>query len=174
MPVRERLDHSETREATTIQDRLGKCLKRTRDTEPMDRILLWTVQSQGQWKSINTDLSPGRHRGRPPHPSQRNGGCSTIIDEREVSRRWQHPSRTGTSKWRGCNHHSHKNLQQDLEDRRMSNHVDPVLSPYTLRKKGNLQQCQNYRTISLISHSSKVMLKTIFDTLKLQAQKIIT
>ena len=28
----------------------------------------------------------------------------------------------------------------------------------TLPKKGNLQLCQNYRTISLISHSSKVML----------------
>ena len=31
----------------------------------------------------------------------------------------------------------------------------------TLSKKGNLQQCQNYRTISLISHPSKVMLKKI-------------
>ena len=29
----------------------------------------------------------------------------------------------------------------------------------TLPKKGNLQLCQNYRTISLISHSSNVMLK---------------
>ena len=31
----------------------------------------------------------------------------------------------------------------------------------TLRKEGNLQLCQYYRTISLISHSSKVMLKVI-------------
>ena len=31
----------------------------------------------------------------------------------------------------------------------------------TLPKKGYLQQCQNYRTISLISHPSKVMLKII-------------
>ena len=29
----------------------------------------------------------------------------------------------------------------------------------TFLKRGNLQQCQNYRMISLISHSSKVMLK---------------
>ena len=29
----------------------------------------------------------------------------------------------------------------------------------TLPKKGNLQMCQNYRTISLISHSSNVMLE---------------
>ena len=31
----------------------------------------------------------------------------------------------------------------------------------------------NYRTISLISHPSKVMLKTILNKLKLQAEKII-
>ena len=44
----------------------------------------------------------------------------------------------------------------------------------TLPKKGNLQQCQNYRTISLISHQSKVMLKIILNRLKPQAEKIIT
>ena len=43
----------------------------------------------------------------------------------------------------------------------------------TLSKKGNLQLCQNYRTISLISHSSKVMLKVILNRLKPQAEEII-
>ncbi|WP_419623966.1 reverse transcriptase domain-containing protein [Thiolapillus sp.] len=43
----------------------------------------------------------------------------------------------------------------------------------TLPKKGNLQQCQNYRTISLISHPSRVMLKVILNRLKPQAEKII-
>ena len=43
----------------------------------------------------------------------------------------------------------------------------------TLSKKGNLQQCQNYRTILLISHPSKVMLKIILNRLKPQAKKII-
>ena len=43
----------------------------------------------------------------------------------------------------------------------------------TLPKKGNLQQCQNYRTISLIRHPSKVMLKIILNRLKPQAEKII-
>ena len=42
-----------------------------------------------------------------------------------------------------------------------------------LPKKGNLQQCQIYRTISLISHLSKVMLKIILYRLKPQAEKII-
>ena len=43
----------------------------------------------------------------------------------------------------------------------------------TLPKKGNLQQCRNYRTISLISHPSKVMLKIMLNRLKPQAEKII-
>ena len=53
----------------------------------------------------------------------------------------------------------------------MAKPVDPVLS--NLPKKDNLQQCQNYRTISLISHPSKVMLKIILNRLKPQAEKII-
>ena len=51
----------------------------------------------------------------------------------------------------------------------MANLMDPVLSP----KNGYLQQCRNYRTISLISHPSKVMLKIILNRLKPQAEKII-
>ena len=43
----------------------------------------------------------------------------------------------------------------------------------TRPKKGNLQLCQNYRTISLISHPSKVMLKIIQNRLQPQAEKII-
>ena len=36
----------------------------------------------------------------------------------------------------------------------------------TFPKEGHLQQCQNYQTISLISHPSKVMLKTILNRVK--------
>ena len=45
----------------------------------------------------------------------------------------------------------------------------------TLPKKGNLQQlqqCQNYQMISLISHPSKVVLKIILSRLKPQAEII--
>ena len=42
----------------------------------------------------------------------------------------------------------------------------------TFPKKGNPQQCQNYRTISLISHPSKVMLKIVLNRLKPQTEKI--
>ena len=43
----------------------------------------------------------------------------------------------------------------------------------TLTKKGNLQLCQNYRIISLISHPSKVMLKIILNRLQSQAEETI-
>ena len=43
----------------------------------------------------------------------------------------------------------------------------------TLPKKGNLQICNNYRTISLISHPSKVMLKVLLIRQKPQAEEII-
>ena len=67
------------------------------------------------------------------------------------------------------NHRSHDNLQQDLADRRMANPMDPVLSHHTSQER----QCQNYQTISLIGHPSKVMLKIILNRLKPIAEKII-
>ena len=109
--------------------------RRATDTEPMDRMLLLAIQLQGQWRSISTELSPERHRGWPPLPSQRNESCSAITEESEVSWSRQHPSRTSPGRWRGCNHRSHDNLQQDLADRRMANLMDPVLSHHTLQER---------------------------------------
>ena len=43
----------------------------------------------------------------------------------------------------------------------------------TIPKKGNLQLCQNYRTISLISHCSKVLFKILLMRLNPQAERII-
>ena len=54
----------------------------------------------------------------------------------------------------------------------MADHMDSVPSYHT-PKKGNLQLCQNYRTISLISHRSKVKLKIILNRLQPQAEEII-
>ena len=107
--------------------------RRTRDTAPTGRILLWVVLSQDQWRSISAELFSYRHRRRSPHPSQRNGGCSIIIEESEVSR--QHPSRTGSSRRRNGNRCSHNNLQQGLADRRMANPVDPVLGHHASKDR---------------------------------------
>ena len=50
----------------------------------------------------------------------------------------------------------------------------PVPYAYvTIPKKGNLQLCNNYRTISLISHGSKVMLKIILNRMRPLAENII-
>ena len=54
----------------------------------------------------------------------------------------------------------------------MANTVNAAIV-ITLPKKGNLQQCQNYQTIGVISHPSKVMLKIILNRLRPQAEKII-
>ena len=67
--------------------------------------------------------------------AQRSGGCSTIIEGREISWSRQHPSRTGPSRWRGCSHRSHNNLQQDFADRRMANPMDPVLNHHASQER---------------------------------------
>ena len=60
---------------------------------------------------------------------------STITEEREVSWSRKHPSRTGPSRWRECNHRYHDNMQQDLADRRMANPMDPVFSHHTSQER---------------------------------------
>ena len=50
--------------------------------------------------------------------------------------------------------------------------MDPV-SYHTLPKEGNLQQCKNYHTSSLICHPSKVLLKVPLNRLNIQAESII-
>ena len=50
--------------------------------------------------------------------------------------------------------------------------MDSVIDHHST-KKGNVQLCQNYRTISLISHPSKVMLRILLNRLKPQAEEII-
>ena len=49
----------------------------------------------------------------------------------------------------------------------MEQHYQPTSTSYrmlhstTVPKKGNAKECSNYRTIALISHASKVMLKIL-------------
>ena len=110
--------------STTVQDRSEKCL-----IEEREKLNRWTEYCSELYNhKANGDPSvPQKDGGRPPHPSQRSEGCSTIIEEREDSWSLQNPSRTGPSRWRGCNHRSHDNLQQD---RRMANPLDPGLGHY--------------------------------------------
>ena len=42
-----------------------------------------------------------------------------------------------------------------------------------ISKKGDLKKCSNYRTISLISHTSKIILRIILNRLTPQAEDIL-
>ena len=41
-------------------------------------------------------------------------------------------------------------------------------------KKGNLRKCENYRTLSLICHSSKILLRIILNRLTSQAEEVLS
>ena len=116
--------------ASTVQDHSGKYL-----TEEQQILNSWTkycselynYKADGDPSVLNC---PQTHRMTTPL-LQRSGGCSTISEERELSWSQQHPSRTSPSRWKGSNHRSHGNLQQDLADRRMANPMDPVHNHHT-------------------------------------------
>ena len=59
-------------------------------------------------------------------------------------------------------------MQQYIMYRKMARTVDQVIDYYSYRptKKGNLKDCKNYRTISLISHPSKIMLRILLSRLQ--------
>ena len=158
--------------ATTIQDRSGKWLTNERETMSWWTILLWAAQSQGQWRSISTKLSPDTHRGRLPFlqkeaeaavESLKKGKSAAVdnISAELVQAGWEEVI-TGVKTI--CN----KIWQTGKWPTPWTQSL-----VITLSKKGNLWQCQNYRTISLTSHPSKVMEEITLNRLKQQAGRII-
>ena len=117
---------------TTVQDRAGKCL--TEEREILNRSTEYCSELYNH--KANGDLSvltcPQRDTEN-DHPILRTEVEAAVQSLKKGSR--QHPSRTGPSRWRGCNHRSHDNLQQDLADRRMANPMDPVLSHRTSQER---------------------------------------
>ena len=141
----------------------------------MDRILHWVAQSQCEWRSISTGLSPDRHRG------------DHHILRKEVEAAVQSLKK---GKSAGVNNIPAELVPAGGEDvitttltticnKIWQTGVWPTPSTQTLvitlPKKGNRQQCQDWQTISLVSHQSKVMLKImiIVNRLKPQVEKII-
>ena len=51
-------------------------------------------------------------------------------------------------------------MPANLEDSAVATGLEKV-SFHSIPKKGNAKECSNYRTIALISHASKVMLKIL-------------
>ena len=61
-------------------------------------------------------------------------------------------------------------MQKDMEDKVMAQGVDTI----ACHTKSILKQCQNYRTISLIRHSSKMILRDVLNRLKAKAEELLT
>ena len=135
MPTCERLDHCETGESCDYPRPFRKMTnKRTRNNELMNNTALsCTITGPVE---IHQYKTVPRHTQRTTAlPSERSGGCSRIIEEREVSCSWQHLRKTCSSRLRRSKHCSHDNLQQDLADRKMANPVRPVLGHHTFQER---------------------------------------
>ena len=149
--------------STTIQDKSGKCL--TEENEILNR-----------WTEYCSDLYNYETEGDPIVL-----GCPQIPDEEH------HPILLKMGKSAGVD-----NIPAELVQAEREAIIDILTTicnkiwktgewpttwthslVMTLPKKGNLQLCQNYRTISLISPPSKVMLKIILNRLQPQAKEII-
>ena len=122
--------------ATTVQDRSGKYLTEER-------------QIPNRWTEYCSELYNHKANG---DPSVLNCTHTHTEDDHPILRREVEaavqslrkgksagvdniPAELCPSRWRGCNHCSHDNLQQDLADRSMANPMDPVLSHHTSQER---------------------------------------
>ena len=158
---------------TTIQDKDGKCL-----TEEQDILK--------RWSKYCFELYNYRATGDPEvlnvHPATDNDNYPILREEVEAAVKSLKKGKSATA----------DNVPAELVQAGGETMISALLTicnkiwqtgewprPWTqsliitLPKKGNLQLCQKYRTISLISHPSQVMLKILLNRLKPQAEKII-
>ena len=57
-------------------------------------------------------------------------------------------------------------MPENLENSAVATGPPEKVSLIPIPKKGNVKECSHYRTIALISHTSKVMLKILQDKLQ--------
>ena len=159
--------------ATTVQDRSGKCLTQER-------------QILNRWTEYCSELYIYKANGDPPIP---NCPQTDTEDDHPILCRKVEAAVQSLKKGKsaGVDNIPAEQVQAGGEDvitvlRTICNKIWQTgewPTPWTqslvitLPKKGNLQQCQKYQLINLISHPSKVMLKIILNRLKRQAEKII-
>ena len=77
-----------------------------------------------------------------------------------------------SSRRRSHDRHADLNLQSDLEGRRMADYTESVPNNHTPKNRTDLQQCQNYTTINLVSHPIKVMLMIVLNRFQPHAEEI--
>ena len=173
LPTCERTDKLETRENYYHPGQSREMShRRTRHSKEVDRVLLQIVYTSTTGDPKVLDLSP----------PVSNDSYPTLREEVEAAVK---SLKKGKSAGVG-------NIPSELDQAGREAMTDTLLiicnkiwqtgewlTPWTqsliitLPKKGNLKLCQNYRTISLISHPSKVMLRIFLYRLKPQAEKII-
>ena len=159
--------------ATTVQDRSGKCLTKER-------------QILNQWTDYCSELYNHKANG---DPTVLNCPQTDTEDDHPIFRKEVEAAVQSLKKGKSA---GVDNIPSDLAQQVGEEVITAVTTicnkiwqtgewpaPWTrfivitLPKNGNLQQCQNFRTISLISHPSSVMLKIILNRLEPQAEKII-
>ena len=163
MPTHERLDQCETGESYYYPRLFREMPYRTmRDTEPTDRILLWSVQSQGQWRSVSTELSPDTEDNHPILHKDVEAAVQSLKKRKSAG-----VDSIPAELVQAGAEVSHNNLT--IRFGRQGNGKPLRPSPWSSHfpRKATCSQ-----TISLISHSSKVMLKIILNRLKLHVEKI--
>ena len=61
-------------------------------------------------------------------------------------------------------------MPTNLEDAGMARDVDSKYLIITIPKKGDLKKCEHYRTISLICHASKILLRITINRMNPQVE----
>ena len=121
--------------------------RRTRHPKEVDRVLYGIVYTHNNRRSQGARCPSTNQQWQLPYPAGRSWSCSRITEKRQVGRGGQHSIRVANTLDSVPDHHSPKERQ-------------PATMP-------------NYRTISLISHPSKVMLRILLKRLMPQAEEII-
>ena len=131
--------------------------RRTIDPQQMDRILLRAIQSWELWWQCSFGLQSVSEEDLQPFPRE-----EVELAVAAVYRRGWNTSRNSSSWWGTITCDLIEICDRIWRKGEWPNQWIQSLI-ITLPEKGNLQLCQNYRTVSLISHSSKVMLKIILN-----------
>ena len=167
------LTSSKQGRTTTVQDKAGKCL-----TEKQDILKRWTKYCS----ELYTHTTTGDPKVLDVPPPINNDSYPILREEVEAALKSLKEGKSAEV----------DNIPSELVQAGGETMIDMLLiicnkiwqtrewpTPWTqslvitLLNKGDLQQCQNYHTISLISHPSKVMLRILLNRLKPQAEEII-
>ena len=105
------LTSSKQGRTTTIQDKAGKCLRRTRHSKEVDRVLLWIVYTHNNRKSQGARCPSTNQQWHLPYPVGRSWSGSKITEERQVGRSGQHSIGAGPGRRRGHDRYVTHHLQ---------------------------------------------------------------